>query len=244
MPLARLSFSSRISPAEWDRIDGSHLSRLTELTFDRLSNEAAIQVAQSPHLAAVSRLNVSPAGSDDEVIRTIVASPTWGGLRALRVAGRLSPAGVRAVTTGCTLKHLEELELTLGDPGELRNPIGEIIGSILRFFRNSVSISTPPLHWSEFGSPLELLAATPWVSGLRRLTLRTADVAGFAAMFAGLIGTPSEPEGEVVPARAMRTLADALSPHKLERLELPTAIIDPSTREELAARFGERVAFT
>jgi uncharacterized protein (TIGR02996 family) len=243
MPLRRLTFSSNLSPDEWERVDGPHLSRLPELTFHRLSSEVAPTVTQSPNLAAITRLTVSPNDSGLEMIRSLVAAPTWSGLQTLHIDGRLYPDAVRALASSCTLEHLEELDLTLGFTGELGHQLGEILNDLVRLFRTSVSTAPPIASWSEFGPCLESLAAAPWVARLRRLTLKAAPK-GLRAFFDELFERRSDREVDVVPDRSILALAESFNPDKLERLVLHEAIISPATRDKLTARLGDRVAFT
>jgi uncharacterized protein (TIGR02996 family) len=243
MPLRRLTFSSNLSPDEWERVDGPHLSRLPELIFHRLSSEVAPAVTQSRNLAAITRLDVCPIGSDVELIRSLVASPTWSRLRTLHIDSQLNPDAVRTLASSCTLEHLDELDLTLGFTEELGHQLGEILNDLVRMFRTSVSIAPPAVSWSEYGLSLESLARAPWAARLRRLTLKAAPK-GLRAFFDELFVRRSDREVDVVPDRSILALAESLNPDKLERLVLHEAIISPATREKLTVRLGDRVAFT
>jgi uncharacterized protein (TIGR02996 family) len=244
VPLVRLALGFTVSLDEWERIDGPHLRRLPELCFDRLSPDTAAGVVRSAHLNSLRRLTAGPMGTDPEVIRLLVAEPCWRDLRSLRLTGRVSPEGVRVLGAACTLEHLEELDITLGDPREYGSPIGEILNDLLRLFRQSVAFPLPPARWSAFGASLEDLAARPWVSRLRCLTIRTADLGGFRALVGMLFETPREEAEEFVPDQSLRAVADGLDPGKLDTLVLPTALVSLPLRTELAGRFGMRLTLT
>ena len=95
IPLRRLSLASYASLPEWSRVDGSHLARLTDLSFERMLPDVAQRVAETPHLAGLTHLTANPHGSDPEAIRALVAHAPWKGLRSLEFSGRMTPDGVR-----------------------------------------------------------------------------------------------------------------------------------------------------
>ena len=244
-PLARLSFAPDIRAAQWQRVDGPHLSRLAEVSFEALQPEAAQVVAESPHLAALSRLAVNPHGSDAGAIRAMVTLPPWSELRALKFTGRLSPDGVRDVAHGCTLKHLEELDLTLGNPGFFPGPLGEIVSGVLQAFARMVAFpGTEGPRWIEYGPALEALAAAPWVRRLRVLRILSGHHSGLLGLLGERFYGGTETRADAIPDAAVLALASAVTTDKLERLVLPAAVVGPSVREELTTRLGGRVVFT
>jgi hypothetical protein len=207
IPLVRLSFASPLVPAEWESVDGPHLDRLAELSFDRLPPETIRSVVSSP-LVALTRLSVNAVGSDPEAIRSLVASPPWPGLRQLRFTGRLWPDGVRALAIACNLEKLENLDLTLGDPADA---LGEVLSSIIQLFIRMISLSAAGLtRWAEFGPALEALAAAAWVCRLRRLAIRAPIPLAFRGLFA-------ERVADTIPDTAVLALAAALDRDKLTR---------------------------
>ena len=188
IPLRRLSFASFVSAVEWDRVYGPHLARLADLSLERLLPDVAVRVAGSPHLAGLTHLSANPLGSDPGAIRALVELPAWPDLRTLRFTGRLSPDGVRELARGCTLKHLEELDIGLGNPGILGSPMGEVVSDLLRAFLRAVSIpGTDAPRWVEFGPALEALAAAEWARRLRVLRI----VSGHPSGLPGIIGERS-----------------------------------------------------
>jgi uncharacterized protein (TIGR02996 family) len=243
IPLTRLVLAPEVTASQWARVDGPHLARLSDLTFDRLIPEVAALVGSSPHLAAVTRLTANPIGSNTDAIRGLVVLPSWFGLRALQFTGRLSPDGIRELARGCTLQYLEELDLTLGDPGLLGSPMGEMLNDLLHLFLRAVAFPTTAVRWAEFGPALEALAAAPWVGRLRRLELRTGNPIGLRAMLGGRLYGSGDTGSDTVPDAAVLALAAALNTDKLERLVLPAVAVGPSAREELTTRLGGRVAF-
>jgi uncharacterized protein (TIGR02996 family) len=246
IPLVRLSFAPLLDAAQWERVNGPHLVRLSDLTFDQLLADTARRVAESPHLTALARLAVNPFASDADAIRALVASPSWAGLRVLQFNGRMSPDGVRDLARYCSLEHLEELDLTLGNPGPLGSPLAEAAFQILRMMARAVAFPTAdPPRWVEFGPALEALAAAPWVRRLRVLRIQSGHAGGLL----GLLHLPrlyggTESGADVIPDAAVLALASAVSTDKLERLVLPAAAVGPSVKEELTTRLGGRVMFT
>ena len=99
------------------------------------------RIAASPYLANLSRLTVNPLGTDPQAYRAIVSEPTWSHLKVLRLTGRLSPGNVRGVATGCTLRHLEEVELELGNPGILGDPIIQAAAAGLQSFVRMIGLA-------------------------------------------------------------------------------------------------------
>jgi uncharacterized protein (TIGR02996 family) len=243
VPLTRLAFAPEVTAAQWARVDGPHLARLADLTLDRLPAEVAPLVARSPHLAAVTRLSAGPVGSVPGGVRELVSAPIWDRLQTLCLTSRLSPDSIRELARGCTLAHLEELDLTLGDPGLLGSPVGEMLNDLLHLFLRAVAFPATAVRWAEFGPALEALAAAPWVGRLRRLALRTGNPIGLRAMLGGRLYGSGDAGSDAVPDAAVLALAAALDADKLERLVLPAAVVGPSAREELTTRLGGRVAF-
>jgi uncharacterized protein (TIGR02996 family) len=245
MPVVRLAFTHAITPEEWARVDGPHLARLPELTFDRLPPDTTLAVAESPHLAALTRLAVHPIGGQPEAVRAVVASPPWTGLRSLRFTGPLASEGIQHLARDCRLKRLEELELTLGNPtAGLFGGVGALLGRLLQAFIGSVTLpGFPGPGWADFGPALEALASAKWVRRLRRLRVTTGDSHGlFAILGERFHGTGDRP-ADLIPDAAVLALADALKSDKLETLVLPAAVVGTSAREKLTARLGRRVAF-
>ncbi len=241
MPLVRLAFVHAVSPAQWERVNGPHLARLPDLTFDRLTHETASAVAASPYLAPLTRLAVNPVGANSDAITALVMSPAWSGLRTLRFTGLLSPDSLRTLAADCNLEYLEELDLTLGD---VNNPLGEILSQLLRTFLRAVTIPTPPApQWVEFGQPLEALAATRWVGRLRRLRIAAGESRGLFGLLGSRLYGSGEQTADTIPDAAVLALAEALNRDKLESLVLPAAVVGPSVREELTSRLGGKVAF-
>ena len=245
--VARLAFMHPITPEQWARVDGPHLARLPELIFNRLPLDTNLAVAGSRHLAALARLAVYPVGGEAEALRTLVASPPWKKLRALRITGPLAPEGVQHLASACRLKHLEELELTLGNPADPPGAVGVVVamlGQLIRAFMGGIRLPLPTgPRWADFGPALEALAAAKWVRRLRRVRIASGDPRhALGALGARLYGT-AEQGADVIPDAAVFALADALKRDKLETLVLPAAIVGPSTREALTTHLGRRVAF-
>jgi len=248
IPLTRLSLSNTLSVTEWESVNGSHLSRLTELTLGSLLDGVGPRIASSPHLANLARLTVNPVdpvGLCSRNLCALVTSPPWEKLRTLVLTGRLSPDDVRYLASSCTLHHLEELELLIGNPGLLGHPALEAASTILRAVIRAVafpsSVAAP--RWVEFGPALEALAAAEWVKQLRVLRILSSHPGGILTAMSERLHGAAEAPANTIPDSAVLALASALSPDKLERLVLPAAVISPSVREELATRMGGRVEF-
>ena len=87
IPLSRLSFTFYLSAAQWERVNGAHLTRLAALSFDALLPEVAQAIAASPHLAALEYLAATVHGSDTDAIRALVSFPRWSGTANARPDG-------------------------------------------------------------------------------------------------------------------------------------------------------------
>ncbi|MFO0822415.1 MAG: TIGR02996 domain-containing protein [Gemmataceae bacterium] len=244
MPIVQLMFDRIVTPDEWQRIEGPHLTRLPHLTVSPLLADLAIMLAASPHLANLTRLTLEPRSESPqmfpEIIRYVVRSPTWKGLRTLRFLGHMNPEAIRVLASVCTLEHLEELELHLGNPGFF-GALSQVATALLQRFIPAFSLGTPPDHWAEFGPALESLAAAPWVKRLRRLRITADTPQGLLGMMR-LYGS-AEHSADLIPDTAVLSLADAVNTATLEKLVLPGAVISPSMREELLTRLAGRVAF-
>lgn len=245
IPLVRLGFASYLTPAEWARVDGPHLARLPELTFERLAPETTAAVTASPHLTGVTRLSVNAVGANVDAVRALVGGAAWAGLRALHFTGRLSPDAVRDLAVQCRLPRLEELDLTLGNPADPGGQIGQLLSGLIRMFTQALTFPAPvAVRWQEYGPALEALAAAPWVRTLRRLRIAAGTPGAlFAAIDPRPPGSAFAPGADLLPDAAVRALADAAETAGMERLELPGLIVSAPAREGLIARLGGRVAF-
>ena len=245
IPLRKLVFSSYVNAIEWERVNGPHLARLTDLIFERLVPDAVPLVAESPYLANITHLAVGVLGSDNDAIRGLVSLREWTDLRVLRLTGRTSPDGVQELARACTLRNLEHLELWLGNPGLLGNQLLEAASQILRMVIRAVAFpSVEAPRWIEYGPAFEALAAADWVRGLRILRIVSGHASGLMGLVSERLYGGTDAVTDVIPDAAVLALASALHPDKLERLALPAALIGPSVREELTTRMGSRVVFT
>jgi uncharacterized protein (TIGR02996 family) len=244
MPLVRLVFARTDMAHEWPRIEGPHLARLPELAVEPLLADLAILIAASPHLANLTRLTVLPRSESPqmfpEIIRYVVRFPTWKGLRSLRFLGHMNPEAVLALASACTLEHLEELGLHLGNPGFF-GALSQVATVLLQRFLPAVSLGTPSDHWAEFGPALESLATAAWVRRLHRLRITADTPQGLLGMMR-LYGS-AEGGADRLPDAAVRSLAKALNTDTLEKLVLPVALISPTVRDELLTLLAGRVAF-
>jgi hypothetical protein len=190
---------------------------------------------------------VRPLGAEIGAVRALVADPAWGVLRALRFTGPLSPAAVRELAQRCTLRYLEELDLTLGNPADPfagAGALGAMLGQVIRAFMTAVAM--PGLdgpRWAEFGSALEALAAARWVGGLRRLRIDSGQHRGLTGFLRERLPEPGGRSPDLIPDSAVLALAGALDRKKLDELVLPRAVVGPAAREELKARLGRKVVF-
>jgi uncharacterized protein (TIGR02996 family) len=244
MPLVHLALASHVSAEQWREVAGPHLARLPELTLDWLLPETAAFVAETPHLAALTRLTVNPIGANADAVRSLVAAPPWAGLRSLRLTGQLSPNAVQDLASHCRLGQLEELDLAFGGAGDIGGLVAGFLGELLRRFTHLAAFSTSAgPRWQNYGPALEALAAAPWVRRLRRLRLSTGESLGLLRFLGGRLQTAQEASDDVIPDSSLRVLADALGGGPLERLELPTAVVSRAARRELDEQLGGRVAF-
>jgi len=249
MPLVRLAITHSITPVQWERLDGTHLARLPELTFDRLLPDTTMLVAASPHLAALTRLRVNPVptatdATNTDTVRFLVHSPTWAGLRSLHFTGRLTPNLVRDLATLCTLENLEELELFIGNPNILGGAVAQALNEVLRRFLQSFPIEgMTPIRWVDYGPPLEALAAAAWVRKLRRLRITSDHPNGLMGMLGERLYGSGERAADLIPDPAVYSLVNAIDSDRLEKLVLPGGIISPSIKEDLMSRLGDRVTF-
>ena len=252
-PFARLRFAEAVSEEEWESIDGPHLAKLTDLTFDRLGVECAERVARSPHLASLTALDVLPVDPNAAVVRALCLRPTWAGLRSLTFAGITPPDALQMFADRCKLKHLESLTFGMCELAE-RPDIGGMSGALglmlsEMFTRLFAAQPRPPgpVRWPDYWPPLLVLARSRLFRRLR--TLRILDVNPRATVFDNVFrafdGPAPEPSPDgVFPDRLVRALADGLNADRLERLELPAARLSPAGRADLTRRFGPRVVLT
>lgn len=243
MPVVRLGFASFVTPEQWARVDGPHLARLPELTFERLLPETVSAVAASPRLAAVTRLAVNPVGANLDAIAALVGGAPWICLRSLRFTGRLSPDAVRHLAIICTLTELEELELALGSPADLGGQGGQLLAGLIRVVAQAIAFAaSATVRWREYGPALEAMAAAPWVRKLKRLRI-SGGSPGLLGMLGGRLYGTAERGADLIPDSALLALGRTAEAGGFEELVLPSLVIGPSAREELTTRLGSRVAF-
>jgi uncharacterized protein (TIGR02996 family) len=241
IPLARLSLSYALSVTEWESVDGAHLSRLEELTLDSLLEGVAPRIAASPALANLRRLTVG--GSDN--LGAIVSRPIWEKLRDLRLTSPVTTENVRVVADTCTLGHLEELEISLGNPTwmieRMIRAASAGVLSLIQAFTQTVMSARDLSRWGDYGSALEALAAAKWIRQLRALRLVQASARGLF----GRLTQPIEVQTaeEPLPDAALLALADAIRSDKLERLTLPAELVSLPTQEAMKRRMGPTVEF-
>jgi uncharacterized protein (TIGR02996 family) len=246
LPLARLSIMPYVGAAEWERIHGPHLQHLNDLSLDRLTADCAPRVAASPYLARLERLAVNPIGADPQAFRAIVSNPSWKNLRSLCFTGRLAPDNVRDIAAACTLEHLAELELSIGQRRVFGEPLLEAAAagllSIIRTFARTVT-EPGTTRWTEYGPALETLAAAKWIKQMRELRITLADMSGLLGRIAQRIEERQIGPAEFLPDAAVLALADGVHSDKLERLVLPAALVSPSAHDELIRRMESKVEF-
>ncbi|MBA4191006.1 MAG: hypothetical protein C0467_23725 [Planctomycetaceae bacterium] len=249
MPLVRLAFSHAVTPAQWLRVDGSHLARLPELIFDRLLPDTTMLVVASPNLMALTRLRVNPLatgadGGNTNTVQFLVQSPVWAGLRSLHFTGRLTPNAVHTLANQCNMEHLEELELMIGNPNALERVVSQAINAVIRHFIHTLAFEgNTAIRWADYGPALESLAAAPWVRKLRRLRISSDNPNGLLGVLGDRLYGTAERGADLIPDASVYALVEAMNSPTLERLVLPGSIIGPSVREELMSRLGSRVAF-
>jgi len=237
IPLVHLHIAeAALSATEWESVDGPHLARLDRLTLDGLLEGVSTRIAASPALANLQRLSVGGAAD----YRPIVSAPVWQRLRFLRLGNWVTSTQLGDVAAACTLQHLQEFELVLGNPGwlieHMMRAVTGGVQSLIRALAQTVSMARNPSRFSEYGSALEALAAAKWIKQLRVLRLVLASATGLLGqVFQSFDSHNTE---ETLPDAAVLALADAVRSDKLERLVLPAALISPPVREELMRRMG------
>ncbi|MCI0699713.1 MAG: TIGR02996 domain-containing protein [Planctomycetia bacterium] len=247
VPLARLRLGPIFNDESGSLVDGPHLVKVVELTFDRLSARAAAILARSPHTKGLTALNLLPLDPDAEVVQMLVHNPTWAGLRSLRLTGVISPAALHTLAESCTLEQLEELSFGVAEvPEPLHIPggaIGAVVDDIIASFLRTRPMPPGPIIGADYWPALFELARSPVLPRLRRLWVHDFDL---LSPFAETLLYERDP-GNFEPFfsdECVLAVADALNPDKLERLELPRSRLSFACWEELARRFGPRVVLT
>jgi hypothetical protein len=218
------------------------LRRYTSLSFSDtlLFQGRAAQLARSPHLGQLSHLGLANTHLYDEDLRALAGSRAFPGLTSLDLSNHREGQGygidgLRALTEAAFAGSLEALEL------ERRWLGGELV-SVLTGLPRLHSLGLDCGALGDEGVLALLSLPQRWT----RLGLRANDIgdagavalAGSAALTAlcwlDLSDNEIGDEGALALAR---------SPHltELEWLELGRAELSPKTREELMARFGDRV---
>ena len=141
-----------------------------------------------------------------------------------------------------------EVELELGNPGILGDPIIQAAAAGLQSFVRMIGLAvtvpaTAAPRWGEYGSAFEALAAAEWVRRLRVLGIGSGHMRGLMGLFAERPQDGAESSAGTFPDSAVLALAAALDRDKLERLVLPAALVSPSARDELTRRMGSTVEF-
>jgi uncharacterized protein (TIGR02996 family) len=250
-PFCRIRFMRYVSEAEWTSLDGPHLAKLTELTFDWLPPDVAALIARSP-LQGLTSLRVGPIHPAADVVRPLIHNPPWTGLRSLALLGTCAPAAIQTLATECTLTELEELSFAVGAV-ESRPPVTGFFGAIgavavelLTRFTTPHPTPPGPITGPDYWPALHALAHSPLFSRLRRFRISDADPS-WLDRAAGTLLRAEVTEAIVEPFLSddcVRTLANGLNPDKLERLELPRTRLSEAARAELTQRFGPRLVLT
>jgi uncharacterized protein (TIGR02996 family) len=246
-PFCRLRVAGRLSEFEWDALDGPHLVKLTELVIDELTADIAAVVTRSPHLKPLAALRALPLHPRADEVRMLVHNPTWAGLRSLTLTGVSTPEAVAALAEHSTLEELEELTFGISEVPELppAPAIGGPVGFMVAQLWQQVAATLPhppgPIRWPDYWPALLALARSPVLPRLRRLRILDADPV--ANTLTGLFRLLDAPDPDAILSdECVLAVADALDPHKLERLELPAARLTPACREELTRRLSARAA--
>lgn len=247
-PFHRLRCTGMQTEAVWDELDGPHLAKLTELVMDRLTAEVANRLAFSP-LRGLTALRIGPITPAEDVVRSVVTSPQWPGLRSLSLLGICAPEAIRVLATESRLPQLEELSFGVGEvPAPVPitgivSGIGAMASELLRQLTTSYIIPPGPITGPHYWPVLEALAASPLYRQLRRFTIVDADP-NWIARAAERFRAAEVAEVQLPPLLSdgcVRALADGLNADKLERLELPRTRLSAASWEALAARFGSRL---
>ncbi len=249
-PLCRIRTSHPFPEFDWSRV-GPHSTKLTELTFDRLSPVAATQAARF-ELRELKALRVGAVHPAADVVRALVRNPPWSGLRSLSLLGICAPDAIRALATDCTLTELEELSFSVGEVAAPQ-PITGIVGAIgamatelLARFITTHPTPPGPVRAADYWPAIHALANSRRVGQLRCLRISDGDPGWVTrAAEAALAGNAAEVRVQpFLSDVCVRALAAGLNPDKLERLELPRTRLSPAIRDELTQRFGSRLALT
>jgi uncharacterized protein (TIGR02996 family) len=247
MPVRWLRFLSAAGDREWEAFDCPHLSKLSELQFDRMPEPLARRVARCEHLRNLPSLTALLVRGAEGALRAAVERPAWGGLRSLTLMGITPPAAVRALAERCTLSELESLTLGVAEVPEppnvdLTGALGNMFNELLSHLFSPLLMPAGPIRWEDYWPALEALARSPVLPRLRVLEVCEGDPGGDPVQ--RLLGQ-FRPDGSPVapwPDSVVMALAGGLNPDKLERLDLPAARLSPAARAALAARFGSRAA--
>lgn len=255
VPLARIRFGNPLNDTSWQMLEGQHLERVAELTFDGLTEPTAGVVAHSPNLRNLSALKVRPASHPVAgVVRQLVDRPAWTGLRSLTLSGVTPPEAVQTLADRCTLPELEELTFGIGDVPEfptvtgLSGVLGAALAGIVAQLPALFGPMRPgPIRWADYWPVLAALGRAPFLSRLRTLRVLDANASPqvndllmrFVRRAVENPGAEAEPDG-LFPVTVVRALADGLNADRLVRLELPAARLAPASGADLAHRFGSR----
>ena len=253
VPLARIRFGMSLHDSSWRMLDGPHLERVADLSFDGLMEPTAQAAARSSHLQNLSALKVRPTlNPAADVVRPLIDRPMWTGLRSLTLAGVTPPDAIRVIAERCTLAELEELTFGIAEVPEphtlpgVGGMIGAAIAAVSALAFPAFSLPTGPVRWPDYWPVLTALARSPVVARLRTLRIHDAhrsatDILRHFLRRAIDGHPPQSPEQDsIFPDTLVRALADGLNPDRLVRLELPAARLALASRAELTHRFGSR----
>jgi len=192
--------------------------RLTRLSLQAWTDGAAAAVANAPHLACLTALEVDilPDSSDDRAgggrrLAILARSPHLTGLRELTVRGSLDVVGIEAAIRNPTWKRLRKLELDLQFWYHHPDPLAGA--------DDLPELEELRLWGVRYGAVLARLARSPLMKRLRHVALR----------------------GQYEDPLVTDSLADAVDMDRIETFAIGIWGMPPHVVELLRAKFGDRL---
>jgi Ran GTPase-activating protein (RanGAP) involved in mRNA processing and transport len=228
------------------------------------------KMAESPHLAGLTALDLRNNRINDEGLQALAESPHLANLSVLRLGGNVfQDAGAQALASSAHLRRLAVLDLSgngIGGPGLEALADSEILAQVtdLNLASNFIGVASvqtltrsPRLarlaHLDLSQNQLQpdsarVLAGSPNLTRLRTLALSSNRLGNEGA--AALAAAPHLPrlatlrlDNNGIGKNGAEALADSPYLGRLLRLEVRGNVFTDDERRRLRARFGSRVVF-
>lgn len=155
----------------------SNMTHLEELDIAyRITNAAAISIANSTHLINLQRLSLNYCHAKEDVAKAIASNPCMANLRKLRLISGVTDGSVIAIANSCHMRNLKVLDLT-NNSAMTDNAMIAIARSSHMVNLQEIRFGNPQVHTAA----ARAFASSPYMANLQHLdfSVDTQDETSF-----------------------------------------------------------------